>query len=76
MNQHDLNGLIAAFGKRVREIRKGQSMTMEQLAERTGLSKRQIIRVELGEVNPKLSTICALAEGLGIEVSELFNDGE
>lgn len=72
MNQHDPNGLMAAFGKRVREIRKGRGMTMEQLAEKTGLSKRQIIRVELGEVNPKLSTICALAKGLGVEVTELF----
>lgn len=72
MNQHDHHRLLAAFGKRVREIRKGQAMTMEQLAEKTGLSYRQVSRVELGEVNPKLSTICALAEGLGVEVAELF----
>ena len=72
MNQQDHSKLMADFGNRVREIRKGQSMTMEQMAEKTGLSYRLVSRVELGVVNPKLCTICALAEGLGVAYAEMF----
>lgn len=64
--------LITRFGLRVRELRKQKEMTMEALALKSGLSYRQISRIELGKVNPSLTTIYQVAHGLEIDVSSLL----
>jgi transcriptional regulator with XRE-family HTH domain len=63
---------VLHFGLRVVEEREARGFTQEQLAERIGLSPRQLQRVEAGKVNVKLLTIYGLAGALDIEVAELF----
>lgn len=46
---------------------------MEKLAELSGIDYRQLSYVELGEVNPTISTAAAIAKGLDLSLKELFD---
>jgi transcriptional regulator with XRE-family HTH domain len=60
------------FGREVRRRRKALGITLEQLAERSGLTPNYIGTVENGRRDPSLSTINALARGLGVPTGELI----
>jgi transcriptional regulator with XRE-family HTH domain len=47
-------------------------MTLEIMAERSGLTPNYIGSVEIGKRDPSLSTVLAVAKGLGIQPGELF----
>ncbi len=64
---------ITAFGKRVAEIRKSQGMSQYTLAYESDISRSQIVLIENGESDPKISTILALARALGVELKELLD---
>jgi transcriptional regulator with XRE-family HTH domain len=60
------------FGQRVRELRRAAGLTQEDLADRCGLFRTYMSRVETGQANPTLSMIHALAASLGVPVAALF----
>ena len=65
--QFKFNGLM------VRMLRNQMKLSSSQLASQTGLTSRQIRLVESGKVrDPRLSTMCALAQALGVEVQQLI----
>jgi quercetin dioxygenase-like cupin family protein len=51
-------------------------MTLEALAERSGVSRAMISKLERGEKNPTLVVTAKVAEGLGINLSELLGTEE
>ncbi|MDM4762807.1 tetratricopeptide repeat protein [Galbitalea sp. SE-J8] len=56
---------MSAFGDRLRTFRRGAGMTMEQLAEASGVSARAISDMERGHSRaPQSRTLAALVEGL------------
>lgn len=61
-----------AFGSEVRRRRLALGLTLEQLAERSSLTPNYIGTVEHGQRDPSLSTILALAHGLGVAAGELL----
>jgi transcriptional regulator with XRE-family HTH domain len=61
-----------ALGKRVRELRTGLGLSQEGLAERAGLHWTHISGIERGQWNIGLRTICNLARGLDVSLSDLF----
>jgi len=60
------------IGTFIADLRKEQSLTQEQLAERLGVSNRSISRWENGNTLPDYSLMQALAIVLGISLSELL----
>ena len=65
--QFKFNGLM------VHMLRKHMGLSFRGLASRTGLSPNYILLVETGKVrDPRLSTMCALAQALGVEVQQLI----
>jgi transcriptional regulator with XRE-family HTH domain len=60
------------FGKEVRRRRKALGLTLEQLAERSGLTPNYIGTIENARRDPSLSTIAALSRGLGVPAGELL----
>ncbi|HEY3253294.1 MAG TPA: helix-turn-helix transcriptional regulator [Polyangiaceae bacterium] len=60
------------LGLRVIELRQAIDVTQEELAERVGLSRRQMNRVEAGTTNSKLSLLIELSAALKVDVGELF----
>jgi transcriptional regulator with XRE-family HTH domain len=64
-----------SFGERLRLLRKGRSMTMEDLAGRSGLRLNTIARLETGRsTNPTYDTLKKLAAALDVAVSDLVDN--
>lgn len=62
-----------AFGRRVREVRKRQNMSQDDLARETDIHPTSIGRIERGGREVKLTTILRLAHGLDAEPGELLD---
>jgi transcriptional regulator with XRE-family HTH domain len=60
------------FGDTIRRRRERLGLTLEQLAERSGLSPNYIGSVENRRRDPSLSTVLALAKGLRAPPGELL----
>lgn len=63
---------LERFAERVRFLREKQDISQEKLAERAGLHRTYIGMVERLERNPSLICIHKIANGLGVDVKELF----
>ncbi len=59
------------FGKIVREKRERQGMTIREAAEKCGLSDRGLEMIELGDSDPKLSSVLNIAHALKIDIGEI-----
>jgi transcriptional regulator with XRE-family HTH domain len=66
-----LDPRLRRFGAQVRQQRDARGLTLEQLAERAGVGRRQLTRVEAGKASPSLIWMLAVADGLGTTVSDL-----
>lgn len=62
------------FGGRVRELREKAGLSSREFALMVGRSKAYIIQLENGHRNVSLDTIERIAAGLGISISDLFDD--
>ncbi|MGH7576992.1 MAG: helix-turn-helix domain-containing protein [Longimicrobiales bacterium] len=62
------------FGERVRELRKGQGLTLRALAETVGVDFSYLSKIENGKAGylPGAETIRALADALGADPLELL----
>lgn len=60
------------LGERIREIRHSHSLTLVQLAERTGLSQPFLSQVETGRARPSFESVDRIARALGTTQIELF----
>ena len=65
--------LRPAFGRRIRELRLEREWSQEQLAERAGTHWTYVSGVERGRRNPSLNMLARLAEGLGVNLTELLD---
>ena len=61
-----------ALGRRVRHLRKQAGLTLDQLAERTGVSGSHLSLVENARREPRLSLVQRIAEVLGVPVEDLL----
>lgn len=64
--------IMLRFGQAVRQIRRDQGISQEELAERCGLHRTYISDVELGKRNVSLENIERIATSLNITLVELF----
>ena len=60
------------FGVKLYFARKQAELTQAQLAEKAGVTKAYIIKLERGEGNPKVSTIGAILASLGYNIETKF----
>ncbi len=64
--------LLDALGRRVRQKRLRDSLTLRQLADRAGLSTRFLMDVEAGRGNISVRRLAAIATALGTPLPELL----
>jgi transcriptional regulator with XRE-family HTH domain len=50
------------LGQKLRAIRRGKDITLQQVADATGLSKSYISQIEAGRANPTMASITAHAK--------------
>ena len=53
------------IGGRVREHRTTRGWTLDELADRSGVSRRMLITIEHGEGNPSIATLLRVSGALG-----------
>lgn len=62
-----------AFGARLRTLRTDRDLSLADLAERCGLQRAYIWRVEDGRTLPNMKSAARLASGLRITLAELVD---
>ena len=62
---------LAAIGQRIRDIRIAREMTLQALADATGLSTSMLSLVERGRASPSIGSLIVIASSLGITMSDL-----
>jgi len=60
------------LGNAIKQLRKEQKLSQEDLANKVNVDKGNISRYESGKQSPEFEKISAIAEALGVEVWELF----
>jgi transcriptional regulator with XRE-family HTH domain len=74
MNNLRDKSTLESFGAKLKQLRLKKGLTLEQLAFEADIELSQVHRVEKGKVNPTLTTLIAIAKGLGVKLSEIFNE--
>ena len=63
---------LKLFGKRLKELRKLNKLTQEQLAELIGLDPKQICRIENGACFTTFETLQKICATFNVEIFDLF----
>ena len=64
----------ADFGIKIYLARRNAGLTQAQLAEKAGVTKAYIVKLERGEGNPKLSTIGAILAAMNLTLPITFKE--
>ena len=64
------NKLLADAGRRIREVRTGQGLSLEQLALLTGISAPALSLIETGKRDPRLTTLMRIAGALRVPLAD------
>src|SRR4030081_1617706 len=62
-------------GERLRLIRTARRCTLREVAERAGLSESFLSQVERGRTSASIASLRRIADGLGISMADLFENG-
>jgi len=65
---------LQLFGSRVRALRQRKGLSQEELAQIAGIDRTYIGGVERGERNLSLLNLKRLADALGVNAKDLFDD--
>src|SRR4051794_37004277 len=61
------------IGERVRQHRTARGWTLDELADRSGVSRRMLINIEHGEGNPSIATLLRISDALGVGLPVLVD---
>lgn len=63
---------VLNLGARVRELRKARNWTLEQAAQKAGLARSTLSKIENEQMSPTFEAVRKLASGLDISIPQLF----
>jgi transcriptional regulator with XRE-family HTH domain len=67
---------ITALAMNVRRLRDAHGLSLGQLAERSGIGKATLFKIERQRTNPTLDTLASLADAFSVEIEDLIaSDG-
>jgi transcriptional regulator with XRE-family HTH domain len=61
------------IGARVRQHRTARGWTLDDLADRSGVSRRMLITIEHGDANPSIATLLRVSDALGVGLPVLVD---
>ncbi len=67
------DSVARAIGGRVRQGRNSRGWTLDQLAARSGVSRRMLVSIEQGSANPSIATLLRISDTLGIGLPALVD---
>lgn len=62
------------LGERVRALRLGQNLTLEEASKLTGLARSTLSKIENEQISPTFSVVNKLVTGLGVNLPQLFTE--
>src|SRR4051812_15785754 len=65
-----------AIGRNVRQLRHQHGLSVADMAERVGISKAMMSKIENAQTSCSLATLARLAEGLDVPVTSLFRGAD
>src|SRR3954468_24602230 len=68
--------LATGIGARVKQERQARGWTLDQLAAAAAVSRRMVVSVEQGAVNPSVGTLLRLSDALGVGLPALVEPPE
>jgi transcriptional regulator with XRE-family HTH domain len=68
MNKH---AQLLRLGETFRQVREQQSLSVTELAARTGIDVQHISALEAGRLDPEYEVLMALADGMGVQPATL-----
>jgi transcriptional regulator with XRE-family HTH domain len=69
-----LQDIHRVVGERIKKFRKAKGFTQDQFAERTGLNRVHLYRLESGKQSMTLRTLKLIADTLGVRVRDLIGN--
>ncbi|EFE96578.1 helix-turn-helix domain-containing protein [Serratia odorifera] len=69
----DMQHVSEAVSKSISDYRKGQKLSLDELARRAGVSKGMLVEIEKGSANPSIAILCKIAAALGLSVADIVN---
>lgn len=69
--EDEAQSLATVIGARIKHARNFRAWTLDQLAEAAGGSRRMLVNVEQGKVNPSVGTLLRLSDALGVGLPAL-----
>lgn len=64
--------LMNHIARNLKQIRRAKNMSLDLVAEQTGVSKSMLAQIERGEANPTIGILGKIASGLRVEFEELI----
>jgi ribosome-binding protein aMBF1 (putative translation factor) len=68
-SKRDIKALV---GVQVRRLRKEKGISQQELADKCGIFRTYLSRVENGDANPTVTVLAALAVSLNVSIGELI----
>lgn len=65
---------IELIARRIRGLRERDQLTLQELAERSGVATSTIQKIETGQMMPSVAVLLKVARGLGRRISDLVRD--
>ncbi len=69
----EVDAVNELIGQRVRHHRTTRGWTLDELADRSGVSRRMLITIEHGDGNPSIATLLRLSDALGVGLPVLVD---
>lgn len=66
---------VVQIGERLRQLREERALRQDELAERAGIGKNTVNRLEKNHTEPHMTTIRKLAQALEVDPAELVRGG-
>jgi transcriptional regulator with XRE-family HTH domain len=70
----DADEMVRAVGASIRAARKRRRLTLQELADRTGVSVSMLSMLERGVASPSIGTLVSVSSALGLHMAQLFQD--
>ena len=68
------NAISQEFGRRVAVMRRTHKITLDQLADRSGVSRSMLSQIERGKANPTLAVAARIADAFGLSIVHLIEE--
>jgi transcriptional regulator with XRE-family HTH domain len=68
--------IATLIGQRIRARRTARQWSLDEVAARSGVSRRTLVAIEQGQANPSIAVLSGISDALGVAFASLVDAGE